>query len=52
MDLPYITIYQFIGTMAYTDFRDTPLLDRGIGQAKTLGEKSYYNTYDLFLGTQ
>lgn len=31
-------IYQFIGTKAYTDFRDTPLLDKGIEQAKTLGE--------------
>ena len=31
-------IYQFIGSKAYTNFRDTPLLDKGVEQAKTLGE--------------
>ena len=31
-------VFQFVGPKAYTEFRDTPLLDEGIEQAKTLKE--------------
>ena len=31
-------VFQFVGPKAYTEFRDTPLLDEGVEQAKTLGK--------------